>query len=169
MEPRCRSRRPPRRSSAGRVRSRRRDKGWAELPPSPTQPPVSRTPHRELRDTPPLRVVAAALRRVDDLLEALVALILAKGWELTGVDLDQLETDIEAQRAERIEHDAAQSGFLALHERFAQAQDARYQRFATALAVARSVFRNDKAVLAELERFKRVAKRAKKTPAEEAA
>ncbi|MCK9460344.1 MAG: hypothetical protein M0R80_11965 [Proteobacteria bacterium] len=109
------------------------------------------------------------MKTFDDLLEALVFLIQAKGWELSGVDLAQLETDVEAQRTERIEHDAAQSGFLALHERFAQAQDARYQRYATALAVARSVFRNDKAVLVELERFKRVAKGSKKAPSEAAA
>ena len=105
----------------------------------------------------------------DDLMEALVFLILAKGWELTGVDLDQLETDVEAQRAERVELDKAQGELLALRERFCQAQDARYQRYATALAVIRSAFRNDKAVMAELDRFKRVAKRTKKAPAEEAA
>jgi hypothetical protein len=109
------------------------------------------------------------LRTFDDLLAALVVLILAKGWNLTGVDLGQLETDVEAQRAERIELDKAQGEYLALRERFAQAQDARYQRYASALAVIRSAFRNDKAVLAELERFKRVAKGSKKTPTEEAA
>ena len=98
----------------------------------------------------------------DDLLEALVVLIQTRGWELSGVDLDQLETDVDAQRAERVEHDTAQGEFLALHERFAQAQDARYQRYASALAVARSVFRNDAAVLAELERFKRAFKKTRK-------
>jgi len=109
------------------------------------------------------------LRMFDDLLEALVFLILAKGWELTGVDLDQLEVDVEAQRAERVELDKAQGEYRAQRERFATAQDARYQRYASALAVIRSAFRNDEAVLAELERFKRVSKRTRKAPTEEAA
>lgn len=104
----------------------------------------------------------------DDLQEALVALIQAKGWELTGVDLDQLETDVEAQRAERVEHDRAQGEFLALHERFCRSQDARYQRYATALAVIRGAFRNDKAVLVELARFKRAFRKARKVSDEAA-
>jgi hypothetical protein len=108
-------------------------------------------------------------RVFDDLQEALVFLILAKGWELTGVDLDQLETDVEAQRGERVELEKAKGELLAQRERFRQAQDARYRRYAAALAVARSAFRDDAAVLAELDRFKNTSRRAKKASAEEAA
>jgi len=106
----------------------------------------------------------------DDLLEALVVLFLTKGWTLTGVDLDQLETDVEAQRAERVELDKAKGELMARFALFCQAQDARYQRYSNALAVARSVFRNDPAVMAELERFKRLtASRPRKDSEEEAA
>jgi hypothetical protein len=85
------------------------------------------------------------------------------------VDLDQLETDVEAQRAERVELDKAQGEHRAQRERFAQAQDARYRRYASALAVIRSAFRNDEAVLAEIGRFKRVFKGTRKTPTAETA
>jgi len=91
----------------------------------------------------------------DDVLDALVRLFLLKCWAFTGVDVDQLVADVDAQRAERAEHDALQSEYLALHETFGVNQEARYERFLAALNAARAVFRNDKAVMAELERFKR--------------
>jgi predicted phosphoadenosine phosphosulfate sulfurtransferase len=45
--------------------------------------------------------------------------------------------------------------FLALHETFGLRQEERYERFVAVLNAARMAFRKDKAVLAELERFKR--------------
>ena len=91
----------------------------------------------------------------DDALDALVRLFQAKGWAFTGVDVDQLATDVDAQRTERSEHDTLQSQYASAHETFGVNQEARYERFLAALNAARAVFRNDKAVMAELERFKR--------------
>jgi len=99
----------------------------------------------------------------DDVLDALVRLFQAKGWEFTGVDVDQLAADVEEQRAERAAHETLQGQFVALHETFGVNQEARYQRFLAALGAARAVFRNDKAVSAELDRFKRPTGRARKT------
>ena len=104
----------------------------------------------------------------DDTLDALVRLFLAKGWEFTGVAMEQLTADVEAQRAERAEHETLQGQYVALHETFGVNQEARYERFLAALNAARAVFRNDKAVMAELERFKRHAGRKRKA-SEEAA
>jgi hypothetical protein len=104
----------------------------------------------------------------DDALDALVRLFQAKGWAFTGVDVERLATDVDAQRAERAEHDTLQSQYVSVHETFGVSQEARYERFLAALNAARAVFRNDKAVMAELERFKRHAGRKRKT-SEEAA
>ena len=104
----------------------------------------------------------------DDVLDALVRLFLAKCWVFTGVDVARLTADVDAQRAERAEHDTLQSQYLALHERFGVNQEARYERFLAALNAARAVFRNDKAVMAELERFKRHAGRPRKASDEAA-
>ncbi|MCK9462405.1 MAG: hypothetical protein M0R80_22500 [Proteobacteria bacterium] len=91
----------------------------------------------------------------DDMLFALVQLLLAKGWSFPGASTEQLVADVEAQRAERAEHDALMSRFLALHETFGMNQEARYGRFVAVLNAARGAFRTDKAVMAELDRFKR--------------
>ena len=104
----------------------------------------------------------------DDILDALVRLFLAKGWLFTGVDIDQLTVDVEAQRAERAAHETLQSQYVALHETFGVNQEARYQRFLAALGAARAVFRSDKAVMAELERFKRPTGRTRKVTDEAA-
>jgi hypothetical protein len=89
------------------------------------------------------------------MLFALVALLLAKGWSFPGASTEQLAIDAEAQRAERAEHDAEMSKFLALHETFGMNQAARHERYAAVLNAARQAFRNDKAVSAELDRFER--------------
>jgi hypothetical protein len=98
----------------------------------------------------------------DDDLDALARLFQSKGWEFSGVDTAALIEGAEAQRAERAEHDMKESEFLALHETFGLAQLARYTLFVTALRAARAVFRNDKAVTAELDRFHRSITRTKK-------
>src|SRR5262245_23168864 len=98
----------------------------------------------------------------DDALAGLAGLCVAKRWSFSGVEKDQLTKDAEAQRTERAEHDKAESNFNALHETFSLNQAERYRRFISVLNAARSMFRGDKAVLAELERFKRESKRAQK-------
>ena len=104
----------------------------------------------------------------DDDLDALARLFQSKGWEFTGVDTEALIEGAEAQRVERAEHDTKESEFLALHETFGLAQLARYTLFVTALRAARAVFRNDKAAMAELDRFRRSIVRAKKVQDEAA-
>ena len=107
-------------------------------------------------------------RIFDDALAALVALFIAKGWAFPGVDLAQLEADAEEQRARRAEHDAALGQYLALHETFGMEQEARYRRFLRALNAARGAFCEDKAVMAELDRFKRSTGRTRKVTDEAA-
>jgi len=99
----------------------------------------------------------------DDMLFALVQLLIIKGWSFPGSSTEQLAADAEAQRAERAEHDALMSQFLALHETFGLNQEARYSRFVAVLSAARGAFRTDKAVLAELDRFKRPRGRPRKS------
>lgn len=97
----------------------------------------------------------------DDDLEGLIDLYVAKGWSFSGVDLEALKADKETQRSERRDHDALESQYLSEHERYGLAQEARFHRFAAALNAARGAFRDDKATMAELDRFKRSATRAK--------
>ena len=92
-------------------------------------------------------------RIFDDALEALVILFVAKGWLFPGIDVAQLQADVAAQRARRIEHDTLHSQYLALQETFGLEQLARYRRFIRALNAARGAFCEDKAVMAELDRF----------------
>src|SRR5262249_40128630 len=95
----------------------------------------------------------------DDQLAALVALFASKGWAFAGVDNQQLASDVEAQRTERGTHDALELQYRNAHESFGVAQEKRFERFAAALAAARGAFRDNKAILAELARFTRVARR----------
>jgi len=105
-------------------------------------------------------------RIFDDVLEALVLLFIAKGWAFPGVDLAQLQADLAAQRAQRVEHDTRQREFLALHETFGLEQEARYRRFVRALNAARGAFGEDKVVMAELDGFKRACSRGRKSKEE---
>ena len=102
----------------------------------------------------------------DDDLEGLVLLFEEKGWVFSGVDVTALKTDQTEQRSERAVHDALEGKYLAEHERFGLAQEDRYQRFAAALNAARGAFRTDKAVMAELDRFKRSVAGGKRSVAE---
>ncbi len=96
----------------------------------------------------------------DDDLDAFCRLAKSAGWSFSGVDVAQLERDTADQRAERARHEAAELEYNRLHEAFGVAQEARYARFADALNAARGAFRRDKAVLAQLDRFRRSARRA---------
>jgi hypothetical protein len=91
----------------------------------------------------------------DDDLDAFAQLCQAQGWTFSGVDTKQLLEDAAAQRTERADHDAAELAFNHTHETFGLAQAARYDRFAAALHAARGAFRSDRAVLAQLDRFRR--------------
>jgi hypothetical protein len=78
-----------------------------------------------------------------------------KGWEFPGNAVAQLAADSEAQHAERADLEAARIALVAMHETFGLAQLARYKRFVALLKAARAMFREDKVVLAELDRFNR--------------
>ncbi|MFT3773402.1 MAG: hypothetical protein QM820_49110 [Minicystis sp.] len=98
----------------------------------------------------------------DDDLASLVDLYATEGWTFSNVDLAQLKTDTQEQRTERLAHDAIEAQYEKVHSKFGQAQEARHKRFAAALNAARGAFRNDKTVLAQLDRFKRSVTRSKK-------
>jgi hypothetical protein len=91
----------------------------------------------------------------DDDLDAFAQLATTEKWSFSGVDIATIVGDAVDQRAERAQHDAAEGQFYKLHETFGLAQQTRYQRFAAALNAARGAFRNDKAVVAQLDRFRR--------------
>ncbi|MCC6521559.1 MAG: hypothetical protein IT373_02760 [Polyangiaceae bacterium] len=101
----------------------------------------------------------------DDDLANLAALFQQKGWAFSGVDTAQLGTDAAGQRTERSAHDALEIQWNKLHEAFGIAQAQRYERFAAALNAARGAFRNDKSAQAELAKFKRSVRKAKKPAA----
>ena len=91
----------------------------------------------------------------DDNLDSLVRLIQEKGWAFPGLDLDQLAADVDEQRAQRAAHDTLEGAYLAAHETFGLEQEARYRRFMKAVYALRGAFCSDKAVMAELDRFRR--------------
>ena len=101
----------------------------------------------------------------DDDLDAFVQLATSSQWVFTGVDFEQLQRDAVAQRTERAAFDAAELDYSRVREEFGSAQESRYLRFADALNAARGAFRRDKALLAQLERFRRSSKRATKSEA----
>src|SRR5262245_51256194 len=96
----------------------------------------------------------------DDQLTALAALLVSKGWSFAGVEPAVLAQDATDQRNERAAHDALEATYRNAHEAFGEAQQKRFERFAAALAAARGAFRDDKAIQAELARFKRPTRRA---------
>lgn len=98
----------------------------------------------------------------DEDLNGFAQLATMEGWKFPGVDVAQIATDATDQRNERLQHDASESQFDKLHETFGLAQEARYDRFAAALNAARGAFRSNKAVLAQLNHFRRSARRTAK-------
>lgn len=104
-------------------------------------------------------------RTFDDDLDAFAQLAKTENWSFSNVDLVQLTQDATDQRNERAQYEAVEAQYNKEHEIFGLAQEARYERFATALNAARGAFRNNKAVMAQLNRFNRSARRAAKTPA----
>lgn len=100
----------------------------------------------------------------DDDLAAFTEMCLSNKWEFPGVSVRDLQEAVKAQRAERAKHDALELKFFDVHEKFGLEQAARYQLYAAALHAARGLFRNNKAVLAQLERFKSPTGGRKKAP-----
>jgi hypothetical protein len=98
----------------------------------------------------------------DDDIDAFSKLFKDKGWSFSNIDPKQLVKDAVEQRTERATHDALESQFTNVHETFGVDQEQRHVRFRAALKAARGAFANDKAVMAELDRFKRSVVRAKK-------
>lgn len=101
----------------------------------------------------------------DDDLDALAQLAKSENWFFSGIDVAKLLQDAIDQRAERVQHDTLQAQFNKLHETFGLAQEGRYLRFSAALNAARGAFRNDKAAMAQLERFRRPSQRSAKVSA----
>jgi hypothetical protein len=95
----------------------------------------------------------------DDDLDAFVQLAKAENWYFSGIDIEKIADDAVAQRSERAHHDAIEAQFHKLHETFGLAQQARHQRFSAALNAARGAFRNNKAMLAQLEQFRHTGRR----------
>ena len=91
----------------------------------------------------------------DDNLEAFAQLAKTENWSFSGIETAAIAQDAIDQRNERTAHDAAEGQFDKLHEAFGLAQQARHARFSAALNAARGAFRNDKAVIAQLEHFRR--------------
>lgn len=101
----------------------------------------------------------------DDDLTALANLFKSKGWSFSNIDSKQLAADAITQRSERTDHDATESTWLNVHEKFGLAQEERYRLFSSALNAARGAFRNDKAVMKELNKFNRSMRGPKKKTA----
>lgn len=98
-------------------------------------------------------------RTFDDDLTGFVQLAKEHKWSFSGVDFKQLEKDSVEQRAERTDHDALEGKWNHVHETFGLSQETRHARFSAALDAARGAFKNDKAVMAQLNKFKRSAGR----------
>jgi hypothetical protein len=109
------------------------------------------------------------LKEFEKQLGDLAKLAQEKDWEFPGGAIAQLTADAEAQRVERLAHEAARTVFIAAHETFGLAQLARYKRFVALLRAMRAMFREDKVVTAELDRFGRHdSVKPRKAPAEAA-
>lgn len=99
----------------------------------------------------------------DDDFGVFVEMCAANSWEFPGISIKALQASVKAQRAERSSHDALELQYFKEHESFGLAQAERHALFGAALHAARGLFRNDKAVLAQLSRFTRAnGKRSKK-------
>jgi hypothetical protein len=105
----------------------------------------------------------------DDDLDALVNLATDSGWTFSGTDQEQLQKDVVEQRADRASFDTTELEYNRVREQFGLAQEARYRRFTDLLNAARGAYRRDKAVMAQLTRFRRSARPSGGKASEEAA
>lgn len=100
----------------------------------------------------------------DDDFGAFVQMCVTNKWEFPGISLKTLQAAIKTQRTERASHDALELQYLQEHEKFGLAQAQRHALFGAALHAARGLFRNDKAVVAQLSRFTRPSGNRRKKP-----
>jgi hypothetical protein len=107
-------------------------------------------------------------RTFDDDYEGLISLLSEKNFTCSHVDINQCKQDVLDQRQGRATHDALEAKYREVHARFSVEQRERHGRYVRILDAARGVFRDDKAMLAALEKFGRRVRRRKasdeKTP-----
>lgn len=94
-------------------------------------------------------------RTFDNDLSSLVELLLSKNFSFSLVDILQCQKDAVAQREARARHDALQSEYLETHAQFAVDSCERYGRYVQLLNAARIAYRNDKAMMAALQKYTR--------------
>ena len=108
-------------------------------------------------------------RRFDDTLAAFADMVADAGWTLTNGSAEELKADAQAQRDERARLELAQAEVSRLEAEFAHSQQERFKRFSAMLHAVRGAFRNDPAIRAQLDQFKRKSQtRAKPAVADEA-
>lgn len=105
-------------------------------------------------------------RTFDNDLPGLVELLLSKNFSFSLVDILQCQKDAVEQREARARHDALQAKYLETHAQFAVDSCERYGRFVQLLNAARVAYRDDKAMMAALQKYTR--KRTRRSPNEEA-
>lgn len=94
-------------------------------------------------------------RKFDDNFVAFVQMAQKAGWTFPNVDMNQLAEDAVKQREERAQLDLVKAETAKSEAEFATRQLERFQRFSAVLHAARGAFRNDTAVTAKLDLFKR--------------
>lgn len=112
----------------------------------------------------PVKKTYYPCKTFDDDFDAFVQMCVTNKWEFPGILLKSLQSAVRDQRAERSSHDAMELAYFHEHENFGVAQDKRYALFGAALHAARGLFRNNKAVLAQLSRFTRANGNRRKKP-----
>lgn len=105
-------------------------------------------------------------RTFDDSYSGLVELLLEKQFSFSLIDILQCKKDTADQRQARSEHDALEAEYRETHAQFAVESRERYGRFVRLLNAARAAYRDDKAMMAALEKYTRKrTRRSSETPA----
>lgn len=112
----------------------------------------------------PVKKTYYPAKTFDDDFGAFVQMCVTNKWEFPGISLKMLQAAIKSQRTERSSHDALELQYLQEHEKFGVAQAQRHALFGAALHAARGLFRNDKAIVAQLARFTRTNGNRRKKP-----
>ena len=87
--------------------------------------------------------------------DGLVSLLLQKNFSCSHVDIDVCKQDVQKQRQDRAEGDALEERHREHQARFSDEQLERHGRYSQLLNAARGIFRDDKAMMALLEKFGR--------------
>lgn len=91
----------------------------------------------------------------DQQLDGFCSYLKEVGWNLTGVSLRDLQTDLRIQREQRQRLVDLRKQLESAQREFLTTQGERFGRFMKALCVARAAFRDEPEVLARLDAFKR--------------